>query len=154
MAKTDDRTSTAEIRAVGNRAVEAAGEVADKGRHLARDVAETTASVAEQTAAHSAAATEQVAGQASRLAAVTPEVVNDITRFWRNLVEAQSAHNVDAFRRLAAARDWQERFDIQSSYLSGNLARMGEAAFRYAELTGTMMSRLLVSGSRQTKNGG
>jgi hypothetical protein len=31
---------------------------------------------------------------------------------------------------------------------------MGEAAFRYVELTGTMMSRLLMSGRRQTKNGG
>lgn len=154
MARTDDKKPDEQIKAVGNRVADTAHAVAAKSRELTRDAAETTASVVERTAAKSAAVAEQVAGSMRQLASATPAARNDVFGFWRDLVQTQVAQNVDAIRRLAAARTWQERVEVQSNYLAGNVARMSEAASRYAELSGTMVKRLLNAGVRETKKAG
>jgi len=154
MAKTDDKKPAPAIGPMGGKATESAREMAEKGRDMARDVAETTISMAEQTAAKTEAVTDQVAGRMSQLANATPRAVNDLSDFWRDLAKAQVAYNIDMFRRLAAARNWQDYFDLQTSYVSGNVTRMGDAAFRYASMTGAMMSRLVMTGGRQSKNAG
>ncbi len=64
---------------------------------------------------------------------------------------AQLADNLDAFSKLAAARNWQERMSVQSSYISGSIARMGEVASRCLQLTGALATRQLTTGSREAK---
>ena len=153
MAKTDDKKPTPGS-AMGGKATESAREVAEKGRDMARDVAETTISMAEQTAARTEAMTDQVAGRMAQLANGTPRVVDDLSGFWRDLAKAQVAHNSDTCRQLAAARNWQDYFDLQTSYVSGNVTRMSDAAFRYASMINAMMSRLVMTGGRESKNAG
>ena len=154
MATTDDKKVNAEIKTVGNRVTDNTRAMADKGRDMARDVEEATVSMVEQTAGKSAAAVDQFAGQVSRLAGATPAVSNDLIGIWRDLIQGQLAHNVDAFRRFSTARDWRERLDVQGGYLTGNLTRMSEAASRYAEITGKMMQDLLTSSSRDIRKAG
>ena len=56
-----------------------------------------------------------------------PEPGNDFADFWRELASAQLADNLDAFSKLAAARTWQERMRVQSSFISGSIARVGRS---------------------------
>ena len=83
-----------------------------------------------------------------RLAA-TSEPGNDLVGFWGELVKAQLADNLDAFSKLTAARNWQERMSVQSSYISGSIARMGEVASRCLQLTGSLATRQLTTGSSE-----
>jgi hypothetical protein len=154
MANTDGKKVTDAVKAVGDRVADNTRAMVDKGRDMARDVEETTVSMVEQTAAKSAAAARQAAGPILQLAEATPAVGKDLTGFWLDLVQGQLAHNVDAFRRFSTARDWRERLDVQGSYFSGNLARMSEAASRYAELAGKMMQGLLRTGSDEIRKAG
>ena len=40
---------------------------------------------------------------------------------------------------------------VQSSYISGSIARMGEVASRCLQLTGALATRQLTTGSREAK---
>lgn len=154
MARTDDHKPVAEIKVRDNGAANTERGSAHQGRDLAHDAAEKTASGVERGTAKSAAAVERVTHQARSLAAAAPEIGNEFAGFWSDLMTAQMAHNAEAFRRMAAASDWQERFAIQNSYATGNLARMTEAASRWTEITGTMVARLMATGGLATNKAG
>lgn len=146
-AKTPEKKPTSEHAA---RAVDNGHAAADKARDLTQKAVASTADTFERAAAGTADATAKAADPMLRLAAATPAVTKDVTGLWLELVQTQMAQNADAFRRLTAARTWQERVEVHSNYLAGNLARMSEAASRYAALSGTMMQRLLNTGVRET----
>lgn len=150
-ASTDDRKVTDGVKAVGNRVADNTRAVADKGRDMAHDVEDATVAMVDQTAAKSAAAVDRFSNQFSRVATASPAVVNDVASVWRDLVSAQLADNVDAFRRLAAARNWQESLEVQGGYISGNITRMGDVATRCAELTGKMMKSMLTTDRRPAR---
>jgi hypothetical protein len=54
-------------------------------------------------------------------------------------------------RSLAAARDWQEKLDVQGAFFSANLARIQNVLTRYMALTNTMTTDLLVTGTAELK---
>jgi hypothetical protein len=148
MASTNDKKPVEQLRTGADRVADVARDVTDKGRELARDVAETTASVVERTATDSMAAAKRMTRQTPWLA-TTSESGSDVATFWRELVTAQLADNLDAFRKMATARDWQERLSVQSSYISGNIARMAEVTSRCMQLTGAMAAWPLTTGRRE-----
>ena len=133
------------------RAVDNGHAAADKARDLTRDAVASTTAAVERTAHSSANATAKAAGPMLQLAGATPAVAKHVTGLWLELVQTQMAQNADAFRRLTAARTWQERVDVQTNYLAGNIARMSDVASRCAALSGTMVQRLLNTAVRETK---
>jgi hypothetical protein len=150
IATTHDKKTAEQPRTGADRVADLARDAGDQGRKLAHDVAETTSSMVERAAANTVAAAEQIARSVPVLG-TPPELGNDFADFWRELASAQLADNLDAFSKLAAARTWQERMSVQGSYISGSIARMGEVASRWLQLTGALATRQLTTGSREPK---
>jgi hypothetical protein len=67
--------------------------------------------------------------------------------FWLEQTNEQLAHTAQTLKKLAAARGWRERLEIQSAFVGGSLARLGEGVSRHADLTGTMVTRLRGTGA-------
>ena len=61
--------------------------------------------------------------------------------FWLEQVNEQMALNARTLNKLAAARGWRERLEIQSAFVGDSLARLGEGVSRHADLAGTMVTR-------------
>ena len=148
IAITHDKKSAEQPRTGADRVADVARDAGDQSRKLANEVAETTASMVERTAANTMATAAQMARATPRLAA-TSGPGNDLVGFWGELVKAQLADNLDAFSKLTAARNWQERMSVQSNYISGSIARMGEVASRCLQLTGSLATRQLTTGSSE-----
>ena len=142
IAITHDKKSAEQPRTGADRVADVARDAGDQSRKLANEVAETTASMVERTAANTMAT-------AAQMARATSGPGNDLVGFWGELVKAQLADNLDAFSKLTAARNWQERMSVQSNYISGSIARMGEVASRCLQLTGSLATRQLTTGSSE-----
>ena len=147
IASTNDKKPTEQLKAGINRAADIARDVADKSLKLTREAVEATTAMVERTAAKSVAAAKEMVREFPSLATSTTEPSNSGAGFWLDLVKAQTAQNIDAFRQMMTARTPQERMSIQSSYLSANIARMAEAASRCLQLTVPMAARLPTTGS-------
>ena len=141
IARTDDKKPTAGVRSMGARESNATAALTEKARDQVRDVQEASVDMAEKTANHVTAAVEQTARHMPKLATGGAGPMNDLAGFWQDLIKAQIEHNLDAFRKLTAARDWHERLNIQNGYIAGNLARMSQAASHCMQLTGAMAAR-------------
>ena len=143
-------------RTKNHRPVEAAAEpIADRIPGTARDTAEegtgTTLRLIEETAApaEDMARGSPDAGQQSVVptthAAVAAfgmvEAGGALAGFWLEQVNEQVALNARTLRKLAAARGWRERLEIQSAFVGDSLARLGEGVSRHADLAGTMVTR-------------
>ena len=71
-----------------------------------------------------------------------------VVGFWFQRGAEQLAHNSQALKKLAAARDWQEALEIQNSFLRDGLSRLNEGMSRYANEAGRIVAR-----SRQARSG-
>jgi hypothetical protein len=150
IARTDDKKPTTEVRSTGARNADATSAVTEKVRDQAHEVQATAVNLAEKTSAQATAAVDQMARHFPRSSASRPGPVSDLAGFWQDLIKAQIEHNLDAFRKLTAARDWPERLTIQNSYIAGNLARMAEAASRCLQLSGAMAAKMPTTGNAAT----
>lgn len=138
IARTDDKKPTAGVRSMGARESNASAALTEKARDQVRDVQEASVDMAEKTANHVTAAVEQTARHMPKLATGGAGSMIDPASFWQDLIKEQIEHNLDAFRKLTAARHWHECLNIQNGYIAGNLARMSQAASRCMQLTGAM----------------
>jgi hypothetical protein len=145
IARTDDKKPTPDVRTTGAGDAYSTSAVTEKVREQAREVQAAAVNLAEKTSAQATAAVDQMARHIPQPAASRPGPVTDLAGFWQDLIKAQIEHNLDVFRKLTAARDWQERLTIQNSYIAGNVARMSEAASRCLQLTGTMAAKMPTS---------
>jgi hypothetical protein len=64
-----------------------------------------------------------------------------VAGFWLQQGNDQLTHHARTVKKLAAARDWRERLEIQSAFLHDSLARLNQGVARYIDVTGTMVAR-------------
>ena len=72
-----------------------------------------------------------------------------VAGFWLQQGNDQLAHHARTVKKLAAARDWRERLEIQSAFLHDSLARLNQGMARYVDATGALAAR-----SREARAGG
>ncbi len=145
-------------RTKNHRPVEAAAEpIADRIPGTTRDMAEkgtgTTLRLIEETAAPAEDMVRSSPGTAlqgmvppthAAAAAAAFGMVKAggaLAGFWLEQVNEQVALNARTLNKLAAARGWRERLEIQSAFVGDSLARLGEGVSRHADLAGTMVTR-------------
>ena len=150
IASTHDKKPVEQLKAGANRAADIARDVADKSQNVTHEAVEATTALVERTAGRSLAAAEEMVREFPSLATSTAEPGSSGSSFWLDLVKAQMAQNLDAFCQMMTARTAQERMSVQSSYISGNIARMAEVASRCMQLTVAMAARLPTTGSGET----
>jgi hypothetical protein len=121
---------------------------------VAKDGTETTFRLTGKTpsttrdlAGSSAATARRVLGLPARAASEMAQASGALARFWLEQVNEQAASNARTLNKLAAARGWQERLEIQSAFVGDSLSRLGEGVSRCADLTGTMVTRLRGTGA-------
>jgi hypothetical protein len=64
-----------------------------------------------------------------------------VAGFWLQQGNDQLTHHARTVKKLAAARDWRERLEIQSAFLHDSLAWLNQGVARYIDVTGTMVAR-------------
>jgi hypothetical protein len=69
-----------------------------------------------------------------------------VAGFWLQQGNDQLAHQARTLRKLAAARDWRERLEIQSSFLHDSLSRLNQGVARHVDVNGAM-----TAGSREAR---
>ena len=79
---------------------------------------------------------------ASGSAAAEMSQGNDtLVHFWLDQASKQVACTAQTLWKLATARSWQERLEIQSAFVSGSLTWLNEGMTRYAAVTNAMVAR-------------
>ena len=71
-----------------------------------------------------------------------------VVGFWFERATEQLAHNSQAVKKLAGARNWQDALEIQNSFLCDGFSRLNDGMSRYAGEASTIVAR-----SRQTRAG-
>jgi hypothetical protein len=129
--------------AVADRAVDAAPDLAPKGQGTTLRLVQKTASTTpkELAGGRAAASLRRFADLPARTASDMIQAGGALARFWLEQANQQVARNAQTLRKLAAARGWRERLEIQSAFVSGSLAWLNEGMARYAEVTGAMVAR-------------
>jgi hypothetical protein len=128
-----------------NRVADAARSAGDTAKSMAKQAMATATAAGTQQAAKVADAARQVgeASQAKLETAGRDGVA--LAAFWLKVMQDQTAENIEAMRSLAAAKTWEEKLAVQSSFFSGSLTRMQDVFARYMELNATMTGGLLAS---------
>jgi hypothetical protein len=138
-------TTNESAKLAGSRVNDAVRSGVESARNLAKDAVAKGAAVAE----HQGAQVTDPARRAGESVQTTLALVNrggtDLAAFWLKVMQDQTAQNIEAMRRLAGAQTWEEKLAVQSSFLTGSLARMQDVFTRYIELTGTMTGDMLTA---------
>ena len=150
--KTDKAAAEAAKVATHPRAADMAHDPTGKAQGTTPRLIAKTAGTAEDRASTSSPATArpsvvpptQAAGAAFEMLKAGATVAG----FWLQQGNDQLAHQARTLRKLAAARDWRERLEIQSSFLHDSLSRLNQGVARYVDVTGAMMA-----GSREARAG-
>jgi hypothetical protein len=118
-------------------------DMAEKGTGTTLRLIEETAAPAEDMARGSPDAGQQSVVPTTHAAAAfgMVEAGGALAGFWLEQVNEQVALNARTLGKLAAARGWRERLEIQSAFVGDSLARLGEGVSRHADLAGTMVTR-------------
>ena len=72
-----------------------------------------------------------------------------VAGFWLRQGNDQLAHNARTVKKLAAARGWRERLEIQSAFLHDSLARLNQGVARYVDATGALAAAASNKGQRR-----
>ena len=134
-----------------NRAADVAHDLTDKARGTTLRLVDKAAT-AEDRAGTSPPATAKPIVVLPFQAATALEMLKAggaMAGFWLQQGNDQLAHQARTVKKLAAARDWRERLEIQSAFLHDSLARLNQGVARYVDATGAMMAR-----SREARAGG
>ena len=139
--------TTESTKTASNRVADAARGGAETAKSMAKDVVATATAAVERQGTKATNAMRH----AGETAQANVETANRggaaLAAFWLKVMQEQTAQNIEAMRNLAAARTWEEKLAVQSSFLSGSLARMQDVFARYMELTRSMTSDVLASGA-------
>ena len=103
---------------------------------------------ADQTAAGTPHRSEET------LAPMEPGAEGSLGGLWLELTGEQMAHNADTLQELMASRDWPTVAKIQQAFIAASLARMSRTISRHLELTGSMLTQLLVRKGAEIKKAG
>jgi hypothetical protein len=137
-----------------NRVADAARGASETAKNMAKDAVAATTAAVERQSAKATDAARQV-GESSKAKLETANRGGAaLAGFWLKVMQEQTAQNIEAMRSLAAAQTWEEKLAVQSSLLSGSLARMQDVFARYMELTGTMTSDMLTTGTGNADKAG
>ena len=139
VATTDEKKPIENTVGPGSRVTEIAHEKAATAVRHATQAPQKTAWVTEPRRSRSASI-EPFGAVAPRSLFEMFNVGGSIGIFWFNLAQAQMTAATETLGKLAAARDWRDRLEIQSSFVQGNLARMSEGVARSAELAVDLVS--------------
>ena len=71
-----------------------------------------------------------------------------VAGFWLQQGNDQLAHHARTVKKMAAARDWRERREIQSSFFHDSLARLNQGVARYVDVTGALAMAALNKGQQ------
>ena len=88
---------------------DAARDLAAKGQGTTLRLVQTAAPTATKHPASGSAAAEMIRGNGT------------LVHFWLEQASKQVACTAQTLRKLATARSWQERLEIQSAFVSGSL---------------------------------
>src|SRR3954462_8906743 len=150
--KTDKAAAGAAKVATHPRAAGVAHDLADKAQGTTLRLIAKAAAAAEDRASTSSPATAKPSLVLPTQAAVASlEMLKagaTVAGFGLQQGNDQLAHQAQTLRKLAAARNWRERFEIQSSFLHDSLSRVNQGVARYVDVTGAMMA-----GSREARAG-
>ena len=104
-------------------------DLAAKGQGTTlRLVPKTAAPTATKHLASGSAAAEMVRGNGT------------LVHFWLEQANRQVACTAQTLRKLATARGWRERLEIQSAFVSGSLTWLNEGMARYAAVTSALVA--------------
>ncbi|MFL5337143.1 MAG: hypothetical protein ACJ8H8_29190 [Geminicoccaceae bacterium] len=149
--KSDKAAAEAAKVATHPRAADVTHDLADKAQGTTLRLIAKAAATAEDRARTSSPATAKPSVVLPTQAAAAFEMLKagaTVAGFWLQQGNDQLAHHAQTLRKLAAARNWRERLEIQSSFLRDSLARLNQGAVRYVDVTGA-----LVAGSREARAG-
>ncbi len=144
---TEHNKATEQARSNGNKAVDAAHDVAETGKQALRDVSERTERHADQSMD---VALEAVENTSKQLQAAN-QSGNELAGFWLQTMQAQTTHNIEAMQQIAKARDWQDKLAVQSEFFSVSLQRLQDVFSRYMEMTGNTLQGQVETGAANTK---
>ena len=63
-----------------------------------------------------------------------------LIRFWLEQANRQVACTAQTLTKLATARGWRERLEIQNAFVSGSLTWLNEGMARYAAVTSALVA--------------
>ena len=124
--------ATGQTRANGDKAVDAAHHAAETGKNAMRDASEQV----EHHAKKSMDIALQAVEDSGRRLQSAQRDGSDLASFWLRTLQEQATHNIEAMQQLAGAREWQDKLNVQSAFVSGSLQRLQDAFSRYMEMTG------------------
>src|SRR3954463_8794596 len=149
--KTDKAAAEAAKVATHPRAAGVAHDLADKAQGTTLRLVAKAAAPAEDRARTSSPATAKPSVVLPTQAAAAFEMLKagaTVAGFWLQQGNDQLAHQARTLRKLAAARNWRERLEIQSSFLHDSLSRLNQGVARHVDVTGAM-----TAGSREARAG-
>src|SRR3954465_9247700 len=149
--KTDKAAAEAAKVATHPRAADVAHNLTDKAQGTMLRLIAKAAAPAEDRARTSSPATAKPSVVLPTQAAAAFEMLKagaPVAGCWLQQGNDQLAHQARTLRKLAAARNWRERLEIQSSFLHDSLSRLNQGVARHVDVTGA-----LVAGSREARAG-
>jgi hypothetical protein len=153
--RNDKAAAEATKAAAHPRAADVARDLTDKAQGTTLRLIEKTAATAEDRIGIGTPATAKPSAkpnvvQPTQTAAFEMlKAGGAVAGFWLQQGNNQLAHHARTLRKLAAARDWRERLEIQSSFLHDSLARLNQGVSHYVDVTAAMAARL-----REARAGG
>ena len=149
--RTDKAAAEATKAAAHPRAADVARDLTDKAQGTTLRLIEKTAATAEDRVGIGSPATAKPSVVLPTQAAAFEmlKAGGAVASFWLQQVNDQLAHHARTLRKLAAARDWRERLEIQRSFLHDSLARLNQGVSHYVDVTTAMAVR-----SREARAGG
>ena len=150
--KTDHAAAEATEATTRPRAADVARDLTGKAPGTTLRLIDKAAAAAEDRAGTSppAAAKPSLALPAQAAAAFEMlKAGGAVAGFWLQQGNDQLAHHARTVTKLAAARDWRERLEIQSAFLHDSLARLNQGVARCVDATGALAAR-----SREARAGG
>jgi hypothetical protein len=153
--RNDKAAAEATKAAAHPRAADVARDLTDKAQGTTLRLIEKTAATAEDRIGIGTPATAKPSAKPSVVQptqAAAFEMLKAggaVAGFWLQQGNNQLAHHAQTLRKLAAARDWRERLEIQSSFLHDSLARLNQGVSHYVDVTAAMAARL-----REARAGG
>lgn len=152
ITKTDKAAAEATKAATHPSAADVARDLTDKAQGTTLHLTAQAAATAEDRAGTSPPATAKPSVVLPFQAATAFEMLKagaTMAGFWLQQGNDQLAHHARTVKKLAAARDWRERLEIQSAFLHDSLARLNQGVARYVDATGALAAR-----SREARAGG
>jgi len=139
--KTDHAAAGATEAATRPRAADVARDLTDKARGTTLRLIDKAAATVEDRAGTSPPATARPSLALPAPAAAAFEMLKAggaVAGVWLQQGNDQLAHHARTVKKLAAARDWRERLEIQSAFLHDSLARLNQGVARYVDATGAL----------------